>query len=143
MPECKPVTKPVVSITLAVSIRLLVQVPPGVRSVSAVVEPTHTPSVPVIAGSDDVTVITTERVQPDGEVYITVEVPEATPLTTPVDDPTVATEVVLLLQVPPVVASVSVLVKPTHIDGVPVIGLIGLIVAIAVALALPQLLLTV
>ena len=117
----------------------LVHVPPGVASVRAVVDATHTPSEPVIGGKDEVTVITTERVQPDGIVYTTVDVPAARPLTRPVVDPTVATEVLLLLQVPPVVTSPSELVKPTHIDGVPVMAAIAFTVTIDVAVALPQL----
>jgi hypothetical protein len=43
-----------------------------------------------------------------------VAVPDETPLTTPLPVPTVATEVLLLLQVPPVVASLSVKVEATH-----------------------------
>ena len=41
-------------------------------------------------------------------------VPKATPVTTPVPDPIVATVVALLLQVPPVTASVSVVFAPTQ-----------------------------
>ena len=47
-----------------------------------------------------------------------VEVPADTPLTTPVPGATVATVVVLLLQVPPP-ASLNVVVDPTHTDAVP------------------------
>ena len=46
-------------------------------------------------------------------------VPAATPVTTPVDDPTVAVAVLPLLQVPPVEVVVKVVVLPTHTDGVP------------------------
>jgi hypothetical protein len=41
-------------------------------------------------------------------------VPGETPVTTPVDKPTVATPVALLLQEPPGVASVSVMVAPVQ-----------------------------
>ena len=49
-----------------------------------------------------------------------VEVPAATPLTTPVPGTTVATVVILLLQVPPP-ASLNVVVEPAHTDAIPVI----------------------
>jgi hypothetical protein len=41
-----------------------------------------------------------------------VTVPADTPVTIPVEDPTVATEALLLLHVPPVVASLSDIVRP-------------------------------
>ena len=51
-----------------------------------------------------------------------IEVPDVTPVTTP-EAVTVATDVVLLVQdVPPVVASVSTVVAPAHIAVVPEIG---------------------
>jgi hypothetical protein len=43
-----------------------------------------------------------------------VDVPEATPPTTPVPEPTVATPVLLLLHEPPPVLLVSVVLLPTH-----------------------------
>lgn len=46
--------------------------------------------------------------------------PVAIPVTTPVDEPTVAIEVVPLLQVPPVVALLKVVEPPTHSSAVPV-----------------------
>ena len=48
--------------------------------------------------------------------------PPDIPLTRPVPEPTVATEVLLLLQVPPVAASVSNVVAPAHTFKVPAIG---------------------
>ncbi len=51
-----------------------------------------------------------------------VVVPEATPIAVPVENPIVATEGVLLVHTPPVVASVSVVVKPTHTEVVPAIA---------------------
>ena len=50
-----------------------------------------------------------------------VAVPVATPVTIPVVAPTVAVAVLLLLQPPPVVASLSVVVAPMHTTAVPVI----------------------
>jgi hypothetical protein len=44
------------------------------------------------------------------------------PDTTPLDEPTVAIEVLLLLHEPPVVASASVIVPPMHTAAGPVIA---------------------
>jgi hypothetical protein len=52
---------------------------------------------------------------------VAVDVP-LTPATVPVVAPTVATAVLLLLQPPPIVKSVSVVVPPAHTCAVPVIG---------------------
>jgi hypothetical protein len=51
-----------------------------------------------------------------------VAVPTEMPETVPLVAPAVATEVLLLLQVPPVVASLKTVDAPTHIIVVPVIG---------------------
>jgi hypothetical protein len=51
-----------------------------------------------------------------------VVVPVVTPVTIPVNDPIVATDVVLLAHVPPIEASVSVIVAPTHTAPGPLIG---------------------
>jgi hypothetical protein len=68
-------------------------------------------------------------------VYVQVHVPTPTPVATPVDEPIVATEVLLLLHVPPGVPSVKVAVEPWHILYEPMmIDGVGLIVRIAVAL---------
>ena len=48
--------------------------------------------------------------------------PPATPVTIPLLEPTVATEVVLLVQVPPANTSVSVIVDPAHTGVFPVIA---------------------
>ncbi len=62
------------------------------------------------------------------------DVPEATPVTMPDDRPIVATPVLPLLHVPPLVASVSVVVESTHAVIVPPIDDgIGLTVTTAVA----------
>jgi hypothetical protein len=53
--------------------------------------------------------------------------PEETPVTTPPDD-TVATPVLLLLHVPPVVASLNVVVEPIHSVAVPVIADTGAVI---------------
>ena len=48
--------------------------------------------------------------------------PADTPVTTPVDEPIVAVPVLLLLQVPPAVASAKVMVEPMFTVAVPVIA---------------------
>ena len=60
-------------------------------------------------------------------------VPALTPCTMPVAEPTVATDVVLLLHVPPVVPSVNGVVNPIHTMGLPLMG--G---AISETIALPD-----
>src|SRR5947209_4732202 len=61
------------------------------------------------------------------------ELPAATPLSMPVPDPMVAVPVLTLVHVPPEVASVSVVIPPTHATGVPVIAAgTALIVSVAV-----------
>ena len=71
--------------------------------------------------------------------------PVATPVTTPALL-TVASAALLLLQVPPVVASVSVMVAPVHTIAGPVMvpaDGAGLTVSACVATAVPQLVVTV
>lgn len=51
-----------------------------------------------------------------------VTVPADTPVTTPDEEPTVAVEPLALVHVPPVEASLSVVVRPTHAFKVPVMG---------------------
>ena len=66
-------------------------------------------------------------------VYVIVAVPFATPVTIPVE-PTVAIPVLLLLQVPPVVASVNAIVEPWQTDAGPVIAAaVGYTVRVCVA----------
>ena len=61
------------------------------------------------------------------------DVPEAIPETIPVVDPTVAAAVLLLLQVPPVVASLKVTVDPAQTLPETVIADIGLTVTVCIA----------
>lgn len=73
-------------------------------------------------------------------------VPVAIPVTTPVAGFIVATDVLLLLQLPPLTASVNVITEPVHtVAGpamVPADGA-GLIVIACVSIAVPQLFVTV
>ncbi len=117
MPLATPVTTPVAEPIVATDAVLLVHVPPT-ESVNVVVEPAHTLAVPDIEDGEAFTVITFVVVQPVDKVYVIVELPLATPVTIPVDEPIVATDVVLLDHVPPP-ASVNVVVKPAHTLAVP------------------------
>jgi len=58
-------------------------------------------------------------------------VPVATPVTIPDDVPTVANDVLLLVHVPPDGVLFSVVVKPTHTLGVPVI-VVGVVLTVIV-----------
>lgn len=55
-------------------------------------------------------------------VYVITAVPADIPVTTPVNDPTVATVVLPLVQVPPGTVSVNAVVSPTQIFNTPSIG---------------------
>jgi hypothetical protein len=90
--------------------------------------------VPVIADGVGLTVIVVVAVQPAVVVYVTKVVPEAIPKTVPVAEPIVAIEVLLLLHVPPVTASVKVDVAPAQTSVVPEIEVIGLTVITVVAI---------
>ncbi len=64
--------------------------------------------------------------------------PFATPVTRPVDKPTVANDPLLLLQVPPATPSLSCVVAPAHTVSVPVIAVAaGLTVTSIDVLQLP------
>ena len=104
-PTTKPVDAPMLRFTPA-----LVQVPPGTPSVAVVAEPTQIPPDDTMADGEGLTVITVLMEQPAPTVYIMLAVPAVTPVTTPVVGFTVATPAEPLAQVPPVVASVSVMV---------------------------------
>lgn len=74
-----------------------------------------------------------------------VTVPAATPFTIPVDAPTVAIVLLLLLQVPPLTVEVSVAGVPVHtLDGPLMVPAVApaLTVTVVVATAVPQLLVT-
>jgi hypothetical protein len=119
---------------------LELQTPPAVALVSVVVEPTHTPVVPVIDATTGnpliVTAVVTELVQPFAfvYVYVIVALPAVTPVTTPVIELTVATAVLLDVQEPPAVVFVNVVVDPIHALVVPPIGVrtgTGLIIIVS------------
>ena len=102
---------------------LTLQVPRGVTSFKAVVNPAHTFKVPVIPATTGkaFTVKVAEVLHPVASVYVIRLVPGPTAVTIPVVDPIIATDGVPLIQVPPP-ASVNVVVKPEHNDIVPEIA---------------------
>ena len=101
----------------------VLHMPPVIASLNCDTSPLHNVVVPLIAPAvgKGLTVTFVFREQPVGNIYVIVEEPEETPLTTPVPDTTVATELVELLHVPLPVASLKVVVEPTQTVVLPVI----------------------
>lgn len=121
VPAVPPVIKPTEVLTDAMAELLLLHVPPEVTSLSIVVKPEQTLVMPVIARGSGFTVMFFIEMQPVGKVYVMVTGPAATPVSTPVLL-IVASEVLLLLQVPPAVASVNCVVAATHTPAAPEIA---------------------
>ena len=119
---------------VAVVVGELLQVPPGVPSVSVMVDATQTCDGPLIEAGSGFTVIVLERVQPvPNAVQIMVTVPTETPVTIPLLLPTTAIADELLLHVTPGVVVVRVMEEPTHTDdGPPISAGSGSTVTIAV-----------
>jgi hypothetical protein len=119
VPVPVPVTIPVLPI-VATDVLLLAHVPPGVASDNESVVPMQIVAPPeglIAAGLPlTVKVAVTKQV---ALAYVITAVPTETPVATPVDEPMVATDVLPLLQVPPLVASVKVVVAPTHTESAP------------------------
>jgi len=89
VPAATPVTTPE-ALTVAVARGRILHVPPAGVSPRLVVEPTHTVVVPVIAVGVAFTVTGVVTKQPVGSAKVILVVPAATPVTIPVDAPTVA-----------------------------------------------------
>ena len=122
MPDITPVTIPVLAPTVATDVVPLVQVPPVVPSVKVMVVPAQKAAAPDIADGKALTVTVPVALQPLLSVYEMTEVPDDTPVTTPVVPATVATLVVPLVQVPPGSVFPSVSLLPTQIELLPVIA---------------------
>ena len=105
-----PVAEPIVALLL-----LDIQVPPDVPSDNvSVPPPAHKVPIPVMAVGNGFIVSIVVAIQPVAvTLKVIVVVPAVTPVTTPDVVPIVATEVVLLLHVPPA-PSVRFVVAPTH-----------------------------
>jgi hypothetical protein len=141
MPELTPVIDPVKE-TVAMLLFVLYQKPPGVASLNEPTLPVHNVVVPDIAAivGTVITVTVMVLVRPPISVYEIVTVPAATPVTIPEDVPTVAIVLSLLLQVPPLAASVRAVVAPAQTVVVPVIGDAGTTFTVVTAVDEPQLL---
>jgi len=124
-PAVTPVTTPVVEPTVAIPAAELVQKPPGVVDIQAGEEPIQIGVIPIIVcaiGAVTVTVFVAVFTHPSIVTeYIITEVPAVIPLINPVEEPEVATVVVPLDQVPPLVVLVHVAVEFTQIGVVPLI----------------------
>ena len=101
---------------------LLLNVPPGVPLLSNIELPMQTVDGPVRGAGVVLTVTVMPVEQPVGIVYLIIAMPGVTPVTTPVLKPTVAMAGVLLLQVPPGIASLTVIAVPMHKTEGPTIG---------------------
>ena len=109
-----PDTIPEEAPTVAIAMLLLLHVPPVVGSDRVMVPPPpHTVVGPVMAAGRGFTVSVRVISQPVVvSRYVMVVVPSAKPDTRPVEDPIVATDMLLLLQVPLGVKLLSVTVEP-------------------------------
>ena len=100
---------------------VLPHTPPGVPSVSGIVDAAQTCVGPAMAAGSGFTVTVLDRVQPVGDIeHVIVATPGTKPATMPLDVPTVAIPGALLFQVTPA-DDVSGIVEPTQtVDGPPI-----------------------
>ena len=112
-------TPPVVTVPMAAS--ALIHAPPLDVSVSVIGWPTQALDGTMIGAGAAMTPNGKVTAQPPNEYPITT-LPVALPLTTPVADPIGAIALLLLLQVPPDVASLSTALPPTQILDGPLTG---------------------
>jgi hypothetical protein len=113
---------PVPGLIVATPVLLLIHDTAGAEAlVSVALVPTHVTNVPVIEAGFGFTVYIVVAAQPVGNVYEMITVPADTAVTTP-DVLIVAMPVFRLLQLPPAVPSVNVVVKPTHAFFMPLIA---------------------
>lgn len=119
MPAVTPVKIPVDELIVAIEISLLLHAPPVVISFRTVVRPVHTVSVPVIDAGKGLTVTIVVPIHPVARVYVILLVPAIIPFTTPLEEPIVAMDILLLLHTPPFVVSIMPVVRPEHTVAVP------------------------
>lgn len=120
VPGATPKTVPVAS-TVAIVISLLIQPPPAVALVSVVLLPTQMSLTPTMMDGSGFTVTSSSLRQPVGSVYVIIVVPGYIPVTTPVPASMLAGAPLGPLQIPTGVLA-SVVVRPSHTCGLPVIG---------------------
>jgi hypothetical protein len=101
-------------LTVATAALLLLQAPPEIELLRLAVEPAHKIAEPLIADGAVLTVIVFVTIQLVPVEYVIVALPALTPLTMPLTTSTVATDVLLLLHVPPVDVLVSAIVEPAQ-----------------------------
>jgi hypothetical protein len=132
MPVITPVEEPIVA-TVVVP---LTHVPPPVASVTVIVLPTQTVVLPAMVSGSAFTVSVLVMIQPVGKVYVIMAVPGVPPVA--IEPPMETTPILLLLHVPPPVASVSVTDKPVQMPrGPPIAAGNGLTVIVSRAIQLP------
>jgi hypothetical protein len=110
----KPDTTPDDEPTFTKLGELLLHTPPATASLNVVVSPTHTESTPVIAAGAGFTVTVLANMHPPPNVYAMEAVPADKPVTTPLPVAIMATDVALLLHIPPDTASDMVITAPSH-----------------------------
>jgi hypothetical protein len=131
VPGVTPVTLPKAS-TIATVISPLLHVPNGVASDKVIPADVQVMVPPIIGAGGAFTVIIVVTAHPVPAVNVIMVVPGVTPVTSPLDE-IVATDGVLLLQVPEM-ELVSRIVSPWHTcDGPPMAGGNGFTVTAAVA----------
>ena len=124
VPPAIPATVPV-AFTVAIVVALLCHVPPVVISDKVVVAPWHTEVVPDTGAAEAAGLtVTTCVTTPVAALNEITAVPAETPVTNPVPETIAATLGEPLLHVP-VPASFNVVVPPTQIVNVPVIGAVA------------------
>jgi hypothetical protein len=138
VPADTPFTNPVV-FTVATLALLVLHVPPNVPSVRRLVVPVQKDVFPDIPVGKGFTVTSVAAEQPvDVIMYEIVVDPAATPVTSPVLDPTVAIPVMVLVHVPPAIPSLTVVVVYGHTSGTPVIaGGVGFTATVKVVTHIP------
>ena len=119
MPETTPVDEPID----ATDGLLELHEPPASESDKVMVEPAHNVVGPVIGSGNTFTFTVVVIKHPvETSVYEIYAIPVVPPVTMPVADPTVATDGLLLLQVPPGLASLNVIVVAEHNMPPPIIA---------------------
>lgn len=120
VPNARERSMPVDGAIVATVLVLLVQVPPVEAEESVMLVPTQRAELPVIDEGNGLTVTVAAMPHPDGGIYVIDVVPAEMPVTTPVEDPTVAIAVFALVHVPPATGSLNVVVLPIHVLFTPV-----------------------
>jgi hypothetical protein len=147
VPAATPVTTPVEAFTVATPAVELDQLPPDTVEEKVVVEPAQTfwlpLSMPAVPDAETVSIlveIALAQVPDPKIVYVITTVPVSTPNTTPVEESTVATKVLLLDQLPPVTVEVKIVVPRMQTFWLPLImpALKAATVTVLIAVTLAQ-----